>query len=84
MNIQNVGEAAVEMTGWTLADIAEHTYIFPAFVLQPGATVTVHICAGENNQEILFWGHCSAIWNNSGDTAWLRDATGREISSYSY
>lgn len=72
------------MTGWVLVDIAEHTYIFPAFVLQSGAVVQIHICAGENNAEILFWGHCSAIWNNEGDTAYLKDATGRLISEYTY
>ncbi|MEZ4524067.1 MAG: lamin tail domain-containing protein [Thermomicrobiales bacterium] len=84
VTIVNVGEGPVDMTGWSLSDIAEHIYIFPNFVLQPGAAVVVHICAGENTPEILFWGRCSAIWNNEGDTAYLRDATGRGISTYSY
>lgn len=82
--ITNQGDTPVDMTGWTLSDIAEHLYTFPEFVLQPGATVAVHICDGEDSDEILFWGRCSAIWNNDGDTAYLRDATGFEISSYSY
>lgn len=72
------------MTGWSLSDIAEHIYVFPSFVLQPGAAVVVHICVGEDNAEILFWGRCSAIWNNDGDTAYLRDASGRDIATYSY
>ena len=84
VTILNSSETAVDMTGWTLSDIAEHTYQFPSFTLQPGAAVVVHICDGENTAEILYWGHCSAIWNNDGDTAFLKDATGREISTFSY
>jgi hypothetical protein len=82
--ITNTGSGAVDMSGWTLSDIAEHVYTFPAFVLQPGASVTIHICTGENSAEVLYWGRCSAIWNNDGDTAYLRDATGRDVSTFSY
>jgi Lamin Tail Domain len=84
VTIVNTGDFPVDMTAWSLSDIAEHTYIFPPFVLQPGASVVVHICSGEDTAEILYWGHCSAVWNNDGDTAYLRDAAGREISTFSY
>ena len=82
--IENQSAEPVDMTGWVLSDIAEHIYVFPPFVLQPGAQVIVHICAGEDSAEILYWGRCSAIWNNDGDTAYLYDATGRLIATYSY
>ena len=82
--IQNMGSTPVDLTGWQLVDIAAHTFVFPAFVLQPGATVNVHICNGENSATDLYEGRCSAIWNNAGDTATLLDATGRIISTYSY
>jgi hypothetical protein len=82
--ITNAGSDAVDLSGWTLSDIAEHVYTFPAFVLQPGASVTIHICSGEDSAEVLYWGRCSAIWNNDGDTAYLRDATGRDVSTFSY
>jgi competence protein ComEC len=84
VSILNSGATPVDMTGWTLTDIAEHTFVFPAFVLEPGASVVIHICDGENGVEILYWGRCSAIWNNDGDTAFLRDATGREIATFAY
>ncbi len=84
VTIQNNSPDPIDMTAWTLSDIAEHTYVFPPFVLQPGALVVVHICAGEDTAEILYWGRCSAIWNNEGDTAYLRDATGRDISTFTY
>jgi hypothetical protein len=84
VTIQNTATEPVDMTGWILSDIAEHTYIFPAFVLQPGASVVVHICAGTDSAEVLYWNRCSAIWNNEGDTAYLRDAAGRDISTFTY
>lgn len=82
--IQNLSQSPIDMTGWTLTDIAGHLYTFPAFILQPGATVTIHICSGTDAADILFWNSCSAIWNNEGDTAYLHDAAGRLISQYSY
>jgi competence protein ComEC len=82
--IQNQGVEAVDMTGWTLVDIAGHTFTFPAFVLAPGAAVNVHICNGTNSATDLYEGRCSAIWNNDGDTATLLDGAGRVISTYSY
>ncbi|MFW6075221.1 MAG: lamin tail domain-containing protein [Chloroflexota bacterium] len=80
----NQGEEPVDMKGWTLSDIAGHVFVFPEFVLEPGATVGVHICSGENTGEMLYWERCSAVWNNDGDTAYLHDATGREIHAFSY
>jgi len=84
VEILNQGAAVVDMTGWSLVDIAGHTFIFPAFTLAPGSAVKVHICNGENSATDLYEGRCSAIWNNDGDTATLLDATGRVISTYSY
>lgn len=82
--VQNLGAAPVDLTGWQLADIANHIFTFPEYVLQPSATVRVHICNGEPAPDILYWGHCSAVWNNDGDTLTLYDATGRAVNVYSY
>jgi hypothetical protein len=40
--------------------------------------------AGTNEAGNLYWGNRAAIWNNTGDTAVLRDAAGTEISRFSY
>ncbi len=82
--ITNQSDQPIDMTGWTLSDIAEHIFVFPEFTLQPGSTVGVNICIGENSAEMLYWERCSAVWNNDGDTAYLHDATGREIHVFSY
>jgi hypothetical protein len=37
---------------------------------------------GNDTSEDLFWNRSSSIWNNDGDVATLRDASGNLISSY--
>lgn len=85
---QNVGPKPLELTGWTVSDEANHVYIFPRFVLNAGATVTLHSGCGKNTKEDLFWcssgRKCNAIWNNGGDTLYLRDSQGRLVLRYSY
>lgn len=82
--VTNQRDQPVDMSGWQLSDIAEHVYVFPEFVLQPWATVGINICSGTNSAEMLYWERCSAVWNNDGDTAYLHDATGRLIHSFTY
>ena len=40
--------------------------------------------SGTDTVTDLYWGSGSAIWNNAGDTAWLRDEQGSLVDSYSY
>jgi Flp pilus assembly pilin Flp len=79
------GEAyAVEMTGWTVADAVSHRYTFPRFHLQAGASVRLHSDRGADTQTNLYWGTEGNIWNDKGDTAYLRDGAGALVDEYSY
>ena len=85
VRIENNSGAPLDMTGWTLQDRADqHVFTFPAFVLASGAAVMLWTRAGTNDAENLFWGSRGAIWNNAGDTAILRDASGNVVSRFSY
>jgi len=84
VRIENLGGSATEMTKWTLRDDANHTFTFPTFTLNAGATVRVWTKSGTNTSTDLYWGSGSAIWNNTGDTAYLRDDHGNLIDTYSY
>ena len=84
VRIQNQGAAAANMTNWTLWDLANHCYTFPTFWLKAGSTVRVWTKAGSNTGTDLYWGRGSAVWNNTGDTAYLRDQGGALVHSYSY
>jgi hypothetical protein len=83
--LRNSSSARVDLTGWTLRDgNANHVYVFPAFVLAPGAEVKLWTRVGANDAANLYWGERSAIWNNNGDTGTLSDAAGAVISRFSY
>jgi hypothetical protein len=79
--IQNEGTSAVSLTNWTLSDEKGHTYTFPAFMLPVGATVRVWTKCGANEPQNLFWCRKQPVWNNRGDTAFLKDSSGRLVDS---
>lgn len=74
----------VDMTGWTLRDLAGHVFRFPTFALGPSDEVRMFTRAGDNGPDGLFWGRRAAVWNNEGDAVILADGDGREIHRYSY
>jgi Flp pilus assembly pilin Flp len=75
---------AVDMTGWTVADSVEHSYTFPPLHVQPGASVRLHTGRGADSESDLYWGRGGGIWNDKGDTVYLRDAAGVLVDEYSY
>ncbi len=74
--IENQGATAQRITGWKLSDKAHHTFEFPDFTLQPGATINVWVGQGTDSTTDLYWGRNAPVWNNDGDIAELRDANG--------
>jgi hypothetical protein len=59
-----------------LSDLAGHAFVFPTFALGPGRSVSVRTGEGTNTATELHWGRRTAIWNNIGDQAVLRDSEG--------
>lgn len=85
VEILNEGAEAVNLEGYSLKDAANHIYAFPAFTLKPGATVRLYSGQGQNDARSLYWGLVGeSVWNNSGDSAFLRDREGNLVDSYSY
>ena len=84
VRLENGGGTAQTLTNWTLSDASGHTYTFPTFSLTNGAAVQVWTKSGQDTSSDLFWGSGSAIWNNTGDTAYLRDSQGDLIDTYAY
>lgn len=82
--IENRNDAPVNLTGWTVSDEAAHRYLFPKFILRAKAKVTLRTCLGKNTDFEIFWGSRRPIWNNDGDTIFIRDADGNLILSYVY
>jgi micrococcal nuclease len=85
VEIINEGSTAVNLEGFSLKDAANHIYTFPAFTLQPGATVRLYSGQGQDDASSLYWGLVGeTVWNNSGDSAFLRDSEGNLVDSYTY
>ena len=84
VEITNFDARALDLTGWTLTDVSGASFTFPPFTLGLDATVTVRNCTGANTPTLLYTGKCGAIWNNGGDTAYLYDAMGTLISTFTY
>jgi competence protein ComEC len=72
------------MGSWTLRDAKNHVFKFPLFSLSAGSSAKVWTRAGVNDAENLFWGRRSAISNNTGDKAVLRDQNGVDVARYAY
>jgi hypothetical protein len=82
VEIENRGETVQSMRGWELSDQANHTFEFPNVTLEPNKVIKVWVGEGENTATDLYWGRKSPVWNNTGERAELRDASGLLISSY--
>jgi len=88
VTFKNTCSEPIDMTGWTVKDEANHIYTFPSFSLMSGSTVTLYTGAGADTETLLYWdnrgGSCNAVWNNDGDTLYLRDLNGNLVLSHSY
>lgn len=89
--IENRDDETVDLTGWTLEDPEDgQVYDFPDdTALDPEETLAVVTGSegGEGGPAVgttLYWGRDTPAWNNTGDTAVLRDADGTEISRFEY
>ncbi len=73
--IRNTGGSRVTITGWRLRDNAGHTYVFPAGTIAPGQIIYVHTGRAAQSYFHRYQNRAWYVWNNTGDTAWLRSAS---------
>ncbi|MEM9835496.1 MAG: lamin tail domain-containing protein [Bacteroidota bacterium] len=83
----NFGDAAVDMTGWTISDAFQFT--FPDFTLDAGAYAVVAINSASFG--IVFPDYSGGLFqwesgalNNSGESITLLDASGATVSAVAY
>jgi hypothetical protein len=88
VRITNHGNITEPMTGWTITDRQGHKYTFPnGYILKPGQVAIVHTGHGVTNKPVrghLYQNSSTYIWNNGGDTATLRSASGRVYDTCAY
>lgn len=89
VTFKNTCNLSCNLTAWTVKDESSRDpYIFPDFVLGSEATVMLYTGCGNDTETELYWCSsgktCNAIWNNNGDTLYLRNSDGELVLSYTY
>jgi hypothetical protein len=83
--LTNAGSQGRSLAGWTVRDPEGHVYRFPSgYRLGAGKTVKVHTGKGTSTTLERYWGQNYYVWNNSGDKAILKNASGSKIDVCSW
>ncbi len=85
VDLHNSSGHPIALTHWTLRDKAGHVYKFRGtFRLRAHKDVKIHTGNGRDTRTDRYWNHGWYIWNNDGDTAVLKSASGSVKSRCSY
>jgi hypothetical protein len=85
ISLINTGGTAVNLKGYTIRDKSNHVYKFGAVkIAAKGGRVWLHTGKGTATARTVYWGSGNYIWNNTGDTAYLRNAAGRTLDTCSW
>jgi competence protein ComEC len=84
VEIRNDDSRSIQLTNWTLRDNGNHVFTFPTFTITSGQTCRVYTNQAHPESCGFNYSSGSAIWNNSGDCAYLRNSVGTDIDSYCY
>lgn len=80
----NRGERSVSIGGLILSDESNNVFTLPERNLAPGTRLWIFTGSGEPSETTVYLGRSVPLWNNDGDTVFLRDADGRIIARYAY
>lgn len=84
VRITNYTTKTINLKSWTVKDRAGNTYRFTKdFAL--GGKKSVYVLSGKGTDgkpaTYRYWGRKSYVWNNTGDAAYLRTPSGKQIDS---
>ena len=82
ISLVNTGAKPVSLKGYTIRDKANHVYKFGAVkIAAKGGRVWLRTGKGKATASTVYWGSGNYIWNNTGDTAYLRNAAGKTVDT---
>jgi hypothetical protein len=84
VQIRNDDTVPVQLGNWTFSDAANHVFTFPNFIMQPGQTCRVYTNQNHPQWCGFNYGSGTAIWNNSGDCATLKNSGGGTVDTFCY
>jgi hypothetical protein len=83
--VKNTGSNRVGIGGWTIRDTSGYVHRFAAgYRIGAGGRVTLHTGSGTNRFAHVYWDQDNYVWNNDGDTAKLRRASGSLADTCTY
>jgi micrococcal nuclease len=81
---KNEGNSSLNLLNWMLLDESNNDYVFKNFILGNGSSFTFYTGQGTDSETKVYWGSEKSVWNNDGDSLFLRDAQGLLIAYYKY
>lgn len=94
IELTNTGDAALEMSNWTVRDREGDGAVdargvdpvtFPdGFVLESGESVRIVTGPGEDTEDTVHWGYNTRNWHEDGDVIIVLDGDGEEVLRHQY
>lgn len=84
IRLTNNTSKAISLKGWTLRDKQNHVYTFASYNLGAHKYVMVRTGKGTNGKPAStdrYWGSGNYIWNNTGDTATVKNNKAKVIDT---
>jgi hypothetical protein len=83
--LHNTSGSPITMTNWILHDGGQkHTFRFGTYTIAPHGYVKIHTGKGSRSQTNRYWNLSWYVWNNTWDTATLKDNHGNVLDRCSY
>ena len=82
ISLVNSGRYPVNLYRYTIRDVSNHVYTFGnVSIAGYGGRLWLRTGSGANSNTNRYWYSGAYVWNNTGDTAYLRNASGSPIDS---
>lgn len=84
VELHNTCAFSCNISGWMLSDSGNNIYNIINITLPEDSKIRIHTGYGENTKQDLFWNRDVPVWNNDGDSAFLRDRYGNLAAYFTY
>ncbi|GIM88354.1 hypothetical protein Ato02nite_001470 [Paractinoplanes toevensis] len=81
VRLTNNTSKAIQLKNWTVRDKSNHVFKLPTVTVAARANLYIHTGKGTAYSGHIFWQSGNYIWNNTGDTATLRNTAGKTIDT---
>jgi len=84
VEIKNQSDQTISLENWTLRDIQDHIFYFPAYNMLPGQYCRIYTNYFSPTTCSFSFDKPSGIWSDDGECAYLYDGDGNHIHTFCY